>query len=240
MKRLAVILFSLLVATLIANAEEIKIETKTDSLSYAIGREMGKSIFRDSIIINKEFFVAGFEDALDGNPSRVDTNKLHELLYTLQMELNEKYQKLQQEQREKELAEKLIQGENNIKAAEDFLKENAKKESVTETPTGLQFEVLMEGTGAMPSDTSKISFHYIGSFLDGRQFDNSFESGQPLDIKINNLVPGMQEGIRFMKEGGRRKFYIHPKIGYGEQGIQNLIGPNEMIIFEVELLKVLD
>jgi FKBP-type peptidyl-prolyl cis-trans isomerase FkpA len=119
-----------------------------------------------------------------------------------------------------------------------FLAENAKKEGVKVTPSGLQYKVITEGTGKSPAATDTVQVHYRGTLLDGTEFDSSYKRGNPATFGLNQVIPGWTEGVQLMKEGAKYQFVIPSKLAYGAAGAGGRIGPNETLIFEIELLKV--
>jgi hypothetical protein len=121
--------------------------------------------------------------------------------------------------------------------SEEFLKENAKKEGVKTLPDGLQYKVLKEGAGKTPSGSDVVSVHYRGTLVDGTEFDSSYKRGQPIEFPVNGVIKGWTEALQLMKEGSKWMLFIPSKLAYGERGV-GPIGPNEALIFEVELLKV--
>ncbi len=138
---------------------------------------------------------------------------------------------------------KVSSADRNLVAAQKFLAENAKKPKVKSTPSGLQYEVLAEGAadGKTPSDANKVSVHYEGRLLDGTVFDSSYERGEPIEFALARVIPGWTEGVQLMSEGDKFRLYIPSSLGYGEEGTPGgPIGPNEALIFDVELLKVVD
>jgi FKBP-type peptidyl-prolyl cis-trans isomerase len=123
---------------------------------------------------------------------------------------------------------------------EEFLKENAKKDGVKTTASGLQYKVLKEGEGKRPKDTDTVSVHYRGTLLDGTEFDSSYKRNEPTQFPLNRVIKGWTEGVQLMKEGAKYQFFIPAQLAYGERGTPGgPIGPNETLIFEIELLKVL-
>ena len=119
-----------------------------------------------------------------------------------------------------------------------FLKENATKPGITTTASGLQYKVLKEGTGRSPKATDVVVVNYRGTLINGKEFDSSYKSGKPIEFPLNRVIPGWTEGVQLMKEGAKYEFYIPPNLAYGSRGAGGVIGPDESLIFEVELLKV--
>jgi FKBP-type peptidyl-prolyl cis-trans isomerase len=120
-----------------------------------------------------------------------------------------------------------------------FLKENATKEGVKTTPSGLEYKIVKEGTGKSPKATDTVLVHYRGTLLDGTEFDSSYKRNEPISFPLNRVIRGWTEGLQLLKEGGKAILYIPSDLAYGESGTPGgPIGPNETLIFEVELLKV--
>tara|TARA_E500000331_G_C17230409_1_gene702364 strand:+ start:227 stop:706 length:480 start_codon:yes stop_codon:yes gene_type:complete len=127
--------------------------------------------------------------------------------------------------------------QKNLEAAESFLAKNKNKQGVTTTASGLQYEVINPGEGAKPGATSTVSVHYTGKFIGGVTFDSSVSRGTPLTFSIDGVIAGWIEGLQLMSVGAKYRFYLHPKLGYGEGGRTN-IPPNSLLIFDVELLEI--
>jgi FKBP-type peptidyl-prolyl cis-trans isomerase FkpA len=119
-----------------------------------------------------------------------------------------------------------------------FLKENAAKEGVKTTPSGLQYKVIREGSGKTPKATDIVVVNYRGTLINGKEFDSSYKAGQPIEFPLNRVIPGWTEGVQLMKEGAKYEFFIPSNLAYGSRGAGGIIGPDEALIFEVELLKV--
>jgi len=119
-----------------------------------------------------------------------------------------------------------------------YLEENAKKEGVITTDSGLQYRVLKEGTGYKPGPTEKVTVHYAGRLVNGKEFDSSYKRGTPIDFPLNAVIPGWSEGVQLMQEGAKYEFVIPSRLGYGAAGAGGVIPGNATLIFEVELLKV--
>lgn len=128
--------------------------------------------------------------------------------------------------------------QENKAAGEKFLAENGKKPNIKTTASGLQYEVLTEGKGKKPAATDNVTVHYKGTTIDGKEFDSSYSRGEPTSFPLNGVIPGWTEGVQLMAEGSKYKFYIPSNLAYGENGAGGAIGPNETLIFEVELIKI--
>ena len=142
--------------------------------------------------------------------------------------LNEYFQKKEKEQAQTAIAEGKV-----------YLEQNAKREGVTQTKSGLQYEVLTEGTGKSPKATDTVRCHYEGRLLDGTVFDSSYKRGEPADFGLNQVIPGWTEGVQLMKEGAKFRFHIPYLLAYGERGAGAQIPPYSTLVFDVELIKVL-
>src|SRR5688572_24561851 len=138
-------------------------------------------------------------------------------------------------------ADKLAQmkkekSEANIKAGQEFLAANAKKPGVVSLPSGLQYEIMKEGSGPKPTATSKVTCHYHGTLIDGTVFDSSVKRGQPASFPLNMVIKGWTEGLQLMPVGSKWRFFIPPQLGYGDRQVSAQIGSNSTLIFEVELI----
>ena len=124
----------------------------------------------------------------------------------------------------------------NLKAGQDFLAANKTKPGVTELPSGLQYEVLVEGTGEKPAAHNTVTCHYHGTLIDGTVFDSSVQRGKPASFPLNMVIKGWTEGLQLMPAGSKWRFYIPPHLGYGERQVSAQIGPNSTLVFDVELI----
>jgi len=189
-------------------------------ISYALGYEVANQTPAE---LDVNAFVQGIRDGHAHTPAA----------YT-QEQLQAAYTAYQQEAQQKELEHaKKSESSNN-----DFLAENAKKEGVKTTASGLQYKIITEGTGKRPTATSVVKVHYKGQLTDGKVFDSSYDRGEPVEFPLNKVIPGWTEGLQLLKEGGKATFYIPAKLGYGEQGVPGMIPANSTLIFDVELLEV--
>jgi FKBP-type peptidyl-prolyl cis-trans isomerase FklB len=141
------------------------------------------------------------------------------------------------------IADKLFNMKNekaaaNLKAGQEFLEANKSKPGVVSLPSGLQYEVITEGSGAKPSASNKVTCHYHGTLIDGTVFDSSVKRGQPASFPLNQVITGWTEGLQLMGVGSKWRFFIPPNLGYGDRQVSAQIGPNSTLIFEVELLGI--
>jgi FKBP-type peptidyl-prolyl cis-trans isomerase FklB len=142
------------------------------------------------------------------------------------------------------ISEKLSQMKNdkaaqNLQAGQEFLEANKSKEGVVALPSGLQYLVLKEGTGAKPSATDEVKCHYHGTLIDGTVFDSSVQRGTPAKFPLNMVIKGWTEGVQLMSEGSKWRFFIPAELGYGNRQVSAQIGPNSTLIFDVELLEIM-
>jgi FKBP-type peptidyl-prolyl cis-trans isomerase FklB len=141
------------------------------------------------------------------------------------------------------ISDKLFQLKNekaaaNLKAGQEFLEANQKKAGVIALPSGLQYEVITEGTGAKPQVSNKVTCHYHGTLIDGTVFDSSVQRGQPATFPLSAVIKGWTEGVQLMTLGSKWRFFIPPQLGYGDRQVSAQIGPNSTLVFEVELLGI--
>lgn len=132
----------------------------------------------------------------------------------------------------------LLMAQTALEKGKAFLAENAGKPGVQQTASGLQYKILKEGTGKSPKATDTVLVHYRGTLLDGREFDSSYKRNEPISFPLNRVIPGWTEGLQLAKEGGKIELYIPSELAYGSRGAGGAIGPDETLIFEVELLEV--
>lgn len=199
-----------------------------DRLSYALGLSMGHN-FRGSGIekINIQDFADGVAAVYDGLAPRLSFDEAKKVI-------NEFFTGLQQKQQEQAAA----MAEVNEKAGRDFLLENGKRVEVKTTPSGLQYEVLKEGDGAQPGPGDQVTVHYTGKLIDGTVFDSSVDRGEPATFGVTQVIPGWVEALQLMKAGSKWRLFIPSALAYGPQGAGGVIGPNQTLIFDVELISV--
>ncbi|GGX84790.1 peptidyl-prolyl cis-trans isomerase Mip [Litchfieldella qijiaojingensis] len=202
------------------------LESEEAKLSYSLGVTLGQSLVQDVADLDIDAFTQAIEDVYAENDLAMSEEEMAEALTRFQQ------QAMAERQRQ---AEELAA--DNLAAGETFLAENAEKEGIEVTDSGLQYKVLEEGDGASPSADSNVEVHYEGSLLDGTVFDSSYERGEPVSFRVNQVIEGWQEALQMMSVGDTWMLYIPPELAYGPRG-QGPIGPNETLTFKVELLDV--
>ena len=201
-------------------AAETDLNNAEQKVSYSLGTLVAGQLANDFDNLNLEAFVEGFNAAYLGQKTLVSEQ---EAVSTVQ-----EYQR--------KIAASKFDGA--LTNSEAYLAENAQNEGVQVTSTGLQYQVLAEGDGEMPVATDTVTVHYHGTTMDGRVFDSSIERGEPAQFPLNGVIAGWTEGVQLMRVGSKFKFFIHPDLAYGTQGAGQMIGPNDALIFEVELIKI--
>jgi FKBP-type peptidyl-prolyl cis-trans isomerase FkpA/FKBP-type peptidyl-prolyl cis-trans isomerase FklB len=204
--------------------------TEKDQVSYMVGMDLGESLRPIKDDVDLDTVVEAMRTSIsEGEAKLTDVQR---------QAVRERFSKHLMEKRQ---AEAKAQAETNKAAGEAFLAENAKKEGVQVTESGLQYQVLEAGEGPRPDSDDLVRVHYQGALLDGTVFDSSIERGQPADIPVSQVVPGWQEGIALMPVGSKYRLWIPAGLAYGEGGTPGgPIPPNSTLVFEVELLEILD
>lgn len=202
--------------------------TEEQKISYALGMNIMGNLAELPIEIDVESVISAIKDVSAGKETALKVEEYHKYMQTFQ-------QKVQQAGQQAVAKA----AENNKKAGKEFLAENAKKDGVKTTASGLQYKVITEGSGAKPGATSKVKVHYTGKLTDGTVFDSSVQRGEPIDFALNQVIAGWTEGVQLMTPGSKYEFYIPSDLAYGDRGAGNAIPPGATLIFEVELLAVL-
>ncbi|MGD8427018.1 MAG: FKBP-type peptidyl-prolyl cis-trans isomerase [Balneolaceae bacterium] len=212
-----------------SSSGKVELESTIDSVSYSMGYQNGKFLKQRSMTdINPDILKAGLEASLKEQDPQLSEAQMQQVVQRYSVQARQKAQ----EQRMKDAKE-------NQQKGEDFLSENKDKEGVTTTASGLQYKVLKEGTGISPDSTDTVRVNYKGTLLDGTVFDSSYDRGEPVEFPLNRVISGWTEGLQLMKEGAKYKFWIPGELAYGDNPPpRSPIGPNETLVFEVELLKV--
>ena len=224
--------FSLFLLVLSASACQSQngpatLNTEDQKASYAIGLQMGSQLAPADAHLDLAAYMAGIRDGMAGSDPALPQEELQTALQALNATVQEE-----------ETARRAAAAETNSAEGEAFLAENATEDGVTVTESGLQYEILREGDGATPGETERVTIHYKGTLIDGTQFDSSYDGGTPATFGVNGVIPGFSEGLKLMNVGSQYRFTIPSDIGYGPNGSGQVIGPNAVLVFEVELLEI--
>ena len=206
-------------------AQELK--TALDSAAYVMGSQMGEYYFLNQVEINIDAFFAGLKDGYGGGRIQIQEPQKSEVMKVFE----EQIQRKQQEKSERD-------ARFNKEVAKSIQAQNRENKAIKETESGLQYEVIKEGTGPKPTATDKVEVHYVGTLFNGQKFDSSRDRGQPTSFVLNQVITGWTEGLQLMSEGSIYKFWIPSELGYGDRGMGNAIPAGSLLIFEVELIKV--
>ena len=200
-----------------------------DKLSYALGLGIGQQLAQMGAAadLNVDDFAQSIRDVLQGNELKVSHREAQQIV-------NEYFQR----QEERMNAERAQAGKAAKEAGEKYLAENAKKEGIITTPSGLQYQVLRQGNGKRPTAKDSVKCHYEGFLIDGTVFDSSVQRGEPAVFGLQQVIAGWTEGVQLMQEGGKYRFFIPYRLAYGEGGAGQMIPPYAALIFDVELIEV--
>lgn len=207
--------------------DSLKLKTHIDSISYIIGFDNGNYFKNQGIDIDINSFIKGLQQSASGKKCAISEADKAKIMNAFQQEMQKKMQEKQ----------KSAGAENKIKG-KAFLDANKKNKGVIVTASGLQYEVLKEGTGKSPKAKDEVTVNYVGKTLDGKIFDSSFDRGQPATFMLSGVIAGWTEGLQLMKEGGKYRFYIPAELAYGDRGAGNDIPAGATLIFEVDLISV--
>lgn len=228
MKRLIV---PVLGATLLLGAATAQaaapLKTQQDKLSYAMGVMTGKAFKAHNIQVNPQTFAMGLSDGISGNKTLMTDAEIKQTLEAYQQQTMQKLQ-----------AQLKVQGVQNAKKGLAFLVANKGKSGVKTTVSGLQYKVLKTGKGQAPTLKDVVTVNYEGKLLNGQVFDSSYKRGKPATFPVNGVIKGWQQALTMMKPGALWEIYIPAKLAYGERGAPGVIGPNETLIFKVNLISV--
>ncbi len=215
------IILSLIVLVGFSSINAQNLSTEMEKVSYSLGVNVAKSVKDQGLeSIDSEAIAKAFKDVFEGNTLEISEEEANIVLQDYFGKLANKKQQV------------------NIEAGKKFLDENAKREGVVTTSTGLQYEVLKEGSGDSPKETDQVTVHYHGTLIDGTVFDSSVDRGQPATFPVNGVIPGWVEALQLMNTGAKYKLFIPSDLAYGERGAGGAIGPHATLIFEVELISI--
>ncbi len=221
-KRIVLMLAAAVVA---GQVQATELKTFDQRFSYTLGVRMAKMLTAQGIgELDGPAFGAAVADVINGKELQMTQEEMTETL-------KERSERIKKE-RQAKAAEALEKGKR-------FLADNAKKQGVKVTESGLQYQVIKEGKGESPKKTDRVKVHYEGRTIDGKKFDSSYDRGKPAEFGVSGVVKGFSEALQLMKPGAKYKVFIPPELGYGERGAGRTIGPNEVLIFDLELLEIL-
>ncbi len=197
-----------------------KLTGELEKFSYALGMSVASNLIKSGVKkINPDIFLTALNDTFTGEMPKMLPEEANEILENFMAKVNEGQ-------------------ENNLAEGLTFLVENKDKEGVIELPSGLQYKVLKEGDGEIPSLNDTVKCHYHGTLIDGTVFDSSVERGEPATFPVNGVIQGWVEALQLMPAGSKWRLFIPPELAYGEQGAGGVIKPNTTLIFDVELIEI--
>jgi FKBP-type peptidyl-prolyl cis-trans isomerase FklB len=201
--------------------------TDKDRESYAMGMYFGTGWKKNGVDVDLDMLMRGIKDSQSGGPTLLTEDQMRSQLMQLQRDVMANRQKAQSQQ-----------GSQNEQEGMAFLARNKAQPGVVTLPDGLQYKIIQDGTGATPSPNDMVTVNYRGTFVNGTEFDSSFKRGRPAEFPVTGVIPGWTEALEKMKVGSKWDVYVPSNLAYGPNGRQPLVGPNETLIFEVELLGV--
>ncbi|QDV21697.1 Peptidyl-prolyl cis-trans isomerase Mip precursor [Gimesia panareensis] len=210
-----------------AQNEKSQLKDQKQKVSYGIGFNLGQNLMRDNLDLDPQILAKGIIDAMTKQKPQMTEDEIRATLLAFQEQLR----KDAQTKMEKE-------AQANVAKGKKFLADNAKKEGVKTTKSGLQYKVIKSGSGKTPKLTDEVTTHYRGTLIDGTEFDSSYKRKQPATFPVNRVIGGWTEALQLMKEGDKWQLFIPSDLAYGQRGSGPDIGPNEVLIFDIELLKV--
>jgi len=208
--------------------------TQAQKVSYILGMNIGSQFKANQVPLDDTSFVAGLKTSIDGTEPKMTQEQIQETMKAFQAEMQAK----QAEMEKKQQAENEAAAAKNKQDGAAFLAENGKKPGVITTASGLQYQILTEGKGPKPKETDTVTVDYVGTLIDGKEFDSSVKRGEPATFAVNAVIPGWIEALQLMPEGSKWKIFIPSELGYGAGGTGGDIGPNATLIFEVDLKKI--
>jgi len=205
-------------------AEEPKdIKTDKEKLSYSIGYQSGLGFQQRAADIDVDVFMRALKDAINGQKPALSYEQMQTAL---------------QKYRQEALKQRAAKAQTNMKAGEAFLDKNKSQSGVRTLPSGLLYRILKEGQGKRPKPTDTVVVHYRGTLIDGTEFDSSYKRGQPATFPVHGVIKGWQEILPLMKEGAKWNVVVPAALAYGERGASPRIGPNETLIFDIDLVSI--
>lgn len=203
------------------------LKTRKDSVSYAIGMNIGQSFKMQSVDIDVDLLSAAIKAVVSGQKTTISEEDAGKCVIAFQQEVMQKQE-----------AERKVTSEKQSTEGKKFLEENKNKEGVKVTASGLQYKVITEGTGEIPKSTDKVKTHYTGKLIDGTEFDSSVKRGEPATFPVTGVIKGWTEALQMMKVGSKWMLYIPSDLAYGDRGAGNVIPAGATLVFEIELLSI--
>jgi FKBP-type peptidyl-prolyl cis-trans isomerase FklB len=210
-------------AFVMAEAHAVELETDKQKLSYVFGINAGQNLKAEGVDLDIEAFSAGIADMFANKMPQLDQAEAEKVIAAFQ------------QQKAQDMAKLMNEKQAQAKA---FMEENGKKDGVVTTKSGLQYKVIEAGDGATPTPNDKVIAHYKGTLLDGTVFDSSYDRGEPATFPVTGVIQGWQEALQLMKEGAKWELVIPADLAYGPRGAGQLIGPNETLKFDIELIAI--
>lgn len=203
------------------------LETPQEREGYSVGYQLGTRMHYDAADLDLDALMQGIKDATTGKDPVISREQIREIM----LEISER---TRQHQRRKSQELRVY----NYEESKAFMEENANLEGVKTTESGLQYKILQEGSGAPPTLEDIVTVHYRGTFIDGTQFDSSYEKGKPQTFKTGGVIRGWTEALQMMKENAKWQLFVPPELAYGSTGLPGSIPPNKVLVFEIELLSI--
>lgn len=222
LKTLAILPF-LFGAPVMADTHAAKLDTDQQKLSYIFGIQVGQNMMAEGVDLEMDAFSAGVADMFAGKQPQLEQAEAERVIGAFQ------------QKKAQEMAETMNKKQE---IAQAYLEQNGKKEGVVTTASGLQYTIIKEGDGATPTEKDKVIAHYKGTLLDGTVFDSSYDRGEPATFPVTGVIQGWQETLQLMKEGAKWQIVVPANLAYGPRGAGQLIGPNETLIFDIELIAI--
>lgn len=199
------------------------LKTDKQKFSYTAGYQIGQNLKRQNLDLDSRAFSQGAQDAITNAKPRLKPEEMQAAV---------------QNQQKKDMEKQAAAAKQNLEAGRAFLEANKKKDGVVTLPSGLQYKVITEGKGKQPKNTDTVVAHYRGTLINGTEFDSSYQRNEPATFPVGGVIKGWQEALPLMKEGSKWQVYIPSDLGYGPRGAGGEIGPNQVLVFDIELLSV--
>lgn len=212
----------------------LTLTTQDQKVSYILGLNIGSQFKANDINVDEASFMAGVTSALADQQPEMSQEDIQATMTSFQEAMVKKHEEAEKKRAEEAAAV----GKKNQEEGAKFLADNGKRDGVTTTSSGLQYEVVEEGKGAKPRAEDTVTVHYKGTLIDGTEFDSSYKRNEPASFAVGAVIPGWVEALQLMNEGSKYKLYIPSDLAYGPGGTGGEIGPNATLVFEVELIKI--